>query len=358
MAHHRTLFIYWGRRGALSQLTLELAKALGRSGFFSVSRQNELFDQFPSTGVRLIPVDTFTHAAKAVLNIPRILSIRRRLRAAIAEHHIGRVVVLMPHVWTPLIAGSVRAAGARYIVIVHDGDAHPGDMTALVTAWLRRDALHADRIVTLSRHVADLLIARYPTLDRKVQVLFLPMLPMGKVREPAAFHVPLGFLFLGRIMAYKGLPLFIEACELLRARGHSFRIGVVGEGALGSAEIRLRALGASIVNRWVPHDEIATLVADYDAVVTSHIEASQSGVVPTAHALGLPVLTTPVGGLPEQVEDGRTGLVAREISATAVAELMERYLTDDGLRQRLTASIRQIGDERSVGRFLAALSAA
>src|SRR4051794_12728786 len=85
-ARNRTLFVYWGRRGALSQLTLEMAKALGRSGIFSISRQNELFDQFAPTGARLIPIDTFRHGAQAILNLPRMISIRRQIRAAIAEH--------------------------------------------------------------------------------------------------------------------------------------------------------------------------------------------------------------------------------------------------------------------------------
>jgi glycosyltransferase involved in cell wall biosynthesis len=165
------------------------------------------------------------------------------------------------------------------------------------------------------------------------------------------------FLFLGRIMPYKGLPLFVEACELLRGKGHHFGVGVIGEGFLGDAEPRLRALGASIVNRWVSHDEISALVGSYGAVVTSHIEASQSGVIPMAHALGLPVLTTPVGGLPEQVDDGVTGLVARETSAIALAAVMERYLTDPELRQRLATGARQVQAERSIGRFVEAVLA-
>ena len=65
----------------------------------------------------------------------------------------------MPHVWTPLLSRR-RLPGVRYVVIVHDADAHPGDRTGLVNRWLLRDAARADLVVTLSAHVARQLAER------------------------------------------------------------------------------------------------------------------------------------------------------------------------------------------------------
>ena len=136
-----------------------------------------------------------------------------------------------------------------------------------------------------------------------------------------------GFLFFGRIMAYKGLPLFVQACEQLRAKGLRFRIGVVGEGALDELAPRLADLDAEVVNRWVDLQELPAIFSRYDATVVPSIEASQSGVVAAAHGFGLPVIATPVGGLIEQVADGRTGLLADAVSAEALARAMERWLS-------------------------------
>jgi glycosyltransferase involved in cell wall biosynthesis len=68
---------------------------------------------------------------------------------------------------------------------------------------------------------------------------------------------------------------------------------------------------------------MAQLVAGADAVVLPYREASQSGVAPMAHGLGVPVVATPVGGLAEQLRDGVDGVLARDMTAQALAEAMD-----------------------------------
>jgi len=348
----RTLFVYWGRRGAISEIFLELVKVAGPDAWFSLARQNELFGPVSaSAGDRLIAVDTFNHGFGAIARLYRLWSIRRRIVAAIEKHRIERVVVLMSHVWTPLIAGSVRGTGARYVVVVHDAANHLGDVTAMANAWLIRDALKADEVVTLSAYVRDALIARYPQIAARSHVLFLPVMRSrtAAVRPPSD-GLP-GFLFFGRIMTYKGLPLFVEACEILRARGHAFRIGVAGEGNLGQSGARLAALGAVTINRWLDYDDVSAILAQYDCMVLANIEASQSGVVALAHGFGMPVVANPVGGLTEQIRDRQSGLVARAVSAAALADAMEMFLTDAGLRAQLAAGVANAQEEYSMVEF-------
>ena len=117
---YRTLFIYWGRRGSISEFLLELSKIADDDALFSVSRQNELFEPISRSGGHILPVDTFERGFGAISNLFRLPKIRHELLAAIAKFRIDRVVVLMSHVWTPLLADSIRSAGARYVVVVHD----------------------------------------------------------------------------------------------------------------------------------------------------------------------------------------------------------------------------------------------
>jgi glycosyltransferase involved in cell wall biosynthesis len=347
----RIMFLYWGRRGSMSQLVLELAR-LGRPDtVFSVATNNELFADIRATGAPLVPVQTYDRSIGSILRLPHVFAIRRLLTEAIREHRIDKAVILMPHVWTPLTGQAIRAAGARYSVIIHDAVAHPGDPTALVNRWLFRSVNDADEVVTLSGHVAREIAARHPQLAGRLRVLFHPNLLERAMPAFADSGRPHGFLFLGRIMAYKGLPLFVEACEILRARGVAFRIGVAGEGSLDALKPRLEALGAEIVNRWLAHDDVAGLVARYDVMALPHLEASQSGGVPLAHGLGVPVVATPVGGIVEQVEHGRTGLLADTPTAAAFAAAMERYLTDADLRRQLHEGVAAARSSRSVARF-------
>ena len=157
--------------------------------------------------------------------------------------------------------------------------------TAIVNRWLLRDALKADEVVTLSAYVKSALIARFPELEDRTRALFLPIFRSTAVNRQRRPADRVGFLFFGRLLAYKGLPLFVEACELLRARNQGFRIAVAGEGNLGAWTGRLAALDAVVINRWLDYDEVAALFAQYDCMVLSNIEASQSGVIALAHAL-------------------------------------------------------------------------
>ena len=259
----------------------------------------------------------------------------------------------MPHVWTPLLSRR-RLRGVRYVVVVHDAAAHPGDVTGLVNRWLLRDAARADLIVTLSAHVARQLAERGFPAER-IRILFHPVLGQSATgrggRRGAAREAP-SFLFFGRIMAYKGLPLFVEACEILRREGLRFGIAVIGEGDLGPLRPRLEALAAEIDNRWIGHDEVAGIMARFDAVVLPNVEASQSGVAATALGHGVPVIATPAGGVVEQIKDGETGLLAETISAEALAASMRRFMADPVLRQHLRKGAASARESVSMERLL------
>jgi glycosyltransferase involved in cell wall biosynthesis len=157
-------------------------------------------------------------------------------------------------------------------------------------------------------------------------------------------------------MAYKGLPLFVEACEILRARGFSFRIGVAGEGSLRDVRARLEALGADITNRWIAPDDVESVVKDHDVMVAANVEASQSGVIALAYGYGLPVIATPVGGIVDQVAHGQSGLLASDVSAAAIADAMQRVLSEPDLLGRLRGGVREQQQIHSMSPFLDAIT--
>jgi len=357
----RLLFLYLGRRGALARLALDIARALPDmpdiEGHVVVAASNELVEQCRAAGEHVHVVATFDHGIGA-LRLDRLWALRRQLLALIARHRIDSVIVLMSHIWTPLIGGVVKRAGARYVVVVHDAEAHPGDTTALLTDWLLRDAQTADRVVALSRHVADRLAARGIASAEAVGLVPLPafryQVPGNQASESPA---PFGFLFFGRIAAYKGPDLLVAAAEILRDRGVPFRIGVAGKGEIEALRPRLLALDAEIDNRWLDDAEIGPILARYDAVVLSYTEASQSGAAAAAFGCGLPVVATPVGGLREQIDHERTGLIAQDVTPVALADAMQRMATDTALYARLRARVKEMQEDLSTTRFIRLLAA-
>jgi glycosyltransferase involved in cell wall biosynthesis len=353
----RVMFLYLGRRGALSRFTLDLGRAAlaenGISATIAVSRQNEIFDLFQNFGTALFPVDTFRKHHGAVSMAWRLPQIARRLAERIKQDQIQAVVELMPHVWSPLLAPAIRQAGARYVTVMHDGVAHPGDKTSWVKGWTDRALLHADLVFTLSEFTAGQLVAAGKIANDKVASLFHPDLTYGapmrpRLRVPGQ---PFRMLFLGRIMPYKGLDVFLDAALLLRSEGLAIEVGVFGEGNLSSTAERLTKLDAQVVNRWLGEAEIGEVLQRFDAVVLSHTEASQSGVAAAAFGSGVPVVTTPLGGLIEQVQDGVTGVIAERAEPVALAAAIRRLATDPALHQTICEQIEATRGQRSMSRF-------
>lgn len=353
---NKVLYLYWGRRG-LSQFVKQFAGVIAARpdrAFLSISRQNEDYDSFKEFEDRLITVETFCSNIGAVTQAGRILSIRRQLSNFIKNNQIAAVADLMPHVWSPFVISAIRAAGARYCVVVHDAKPHPGDYrTFSVSHFLEIAHARADLVFTLSRAVAGRL--EQEGIDyQKIYPLFHPDLKFNSdtpARSPPMENEPYRLVFLGRIMPYKGLALFLDAVEILRRDSVLVDALILGDGSAGSLTSRIEQLGVRFINRWAAPNEIAEALAWCHTVVLSHIEASQSGIAAAALGAGVPVVCTPVGGLAEQIFHLQTGLVAAAVDGHAVAESVKTLLGDPTLYRAICYNISRTSGERSMERF-------
>ncbi|SHI56234.1 Glycosyltransferase involved in cell wall bisynthesis [Roseomonas rosea] len=340
----RILLWYWGRRGGGAQFTLCLARGLagcpGVTLGLSMADRNSLLPELRAIGVPLDAVPTFGGIGGAALGLARLPALRRRLVEQARLLRADVVISAMNHVWTPLVAGALPRAGIPFVSTVHDALPHPGD-PAFAWAWrLRRELNAASGAVTFSHAVAEAVAARRPGMPilRLPLGAHIPGQPLTPTAEPTT-----DFLFFGRLRAYKGLDILRDAFAALRAQHPGVTLRVVGEGDAEACAPGLSALpGVTLEARWVPDQEMPALVAAARAVVLPYREASQSGVLPIALALGVPVIATPIGGLSAQLEHGVSGLVARDVSAPALAESMEMML-DAGRRAALSAGARRAG---------------
>jgi glycosyltransferase involved in cell wall biosynthesis len=206
----------------------------------------------------------------------------------------------------------------------------------------------------LSRTVADRLVSAHRVPVDRVLSLFHPDLHytnavLHRSRDRTR---PLRLLFFGRILKYKGLPFLLDAVELLRREGLRIELGVAGAGNLDTERARLSALGAEVINRWIDDDEVGPLLARYDALALSHIEASQSGVAATAFGNCMPVVGMPVGGLVEQIVDGRTGILAHRLTVRSFADAIRRLSEEPDLYDAISSNLKATAQERSMTCFL------
>jgi glycosyltransferase involved in cell wall biosynthesis len=156
-------------------------------------------------------------------------------------------------------------------------------------------------------------------------------------------------LAVSRLVEKKGLDTLVDACALLlRALGRDLRCEVIGEGPLrGSLTERIGRLGLggrvmldggrdqAAVRDAYERASVFVLpcrrdsAGDQDALPVSLVEAL---------AVGVPVVTTPVSGIPEVVRDGDSGLLVPPGDAERLAHAIENLLRDEALRGRLAAA--------------------
>lgn len=354
----RVTFIYLGTANAFASFVIELANA---SRFltdiqcaFIVAADRPLNAELTSLGVRVLSVPAIDQH-RPLDFFRRYFQARKAVLSFLDTEKPERVITLMPHVWSPVLAPAIKRRCSAYVTIVHDAASHPGDRSGWVTPWLLWDARLADSVVTLSRSVAQVLMRRRVVPSRRVLSLYHPHLKARGRNEIRQLETgrPLRLLFFGRILAYKGLPLLVEAIELLKARGVSVSLGVVGAGDIGSLRSRLAALDAEVINRTLPDAEVAELLTRYDAVTCSHIEASQSGVAALAFGNCMPVVATPVGGLVEQVIPGQTGVLAASVTPRALADAIYQLNATPGFYDQISRCLKEIYPDRSMAKFLA-----
>lgn len=147
-------------------------------------------------------------------------------------------------------------------------------------------------------------------------------------------------LFFGLIRRYKGLSHLLQAMPMVLQKMDCTLL-VVGEFYEGKDEslglISTRGLTSRVrvIDRFVPDHEVSLYFCAADLVVLPYESATQSAIIPIAHTFQRPVVATRVGGLPEAVRDGETGLLVEPCNPSALAAAIIRFFQQDGLTDTL-----------------------
>jgi glycosyltransferase involved in cell wall biosynthesis len=282
---------------------------------------------------------------RATLLAPLMLPpfIGRLWALAAQEARDFRPDVVHAHWWMPggWIASRIRVP---YIVTCHGTDVRLLDGSF----WRARAApvLHrASAVTTASEFLARDVARFFPEITSKTSVTWMPMNLEMFERGASLMKVsPPRILFAGNLIPSKGVDVLIKAVALLRDRGISCELRIIGA---GPEESHLKALaaqrGLGAIVTWSPfvaqHDLPNELGQATVTVLVSRGQSEGLGLV-LAEALlaGSAVIGTAAGGIPEVVVDEQTGLIAKDGDASDLARQLERLLTDRALRERTIAN--------------------
>jgi colanic acid/amylovoran biosynthesis glycosyltransferase len=295
-------------------------------------------------------------AARYSLWPPRAKGLRRLVQATVLRDEMERAKIDHAHAHFATAAARLanlawRMGGPSYSVTVHAKDIYHEEVRV---EHLRDKLAPASFVAAVSGAGRDHLDAVLG-LDGKLAAVpnSVDMRRLGPARTGSG--EPGLVLTVARLVEKKGLHDLVAACALLQRRASTgVRLEVVGGGPLlgglrDTAErlgVNARFLGPLPQEQVLERYRRAAVYClpcvvagsgDRDGLPTSVLEAM---------ALGVPVVTTAVSGLPEAVIDGETGLVVPQHDPEALAAAIERLLTDGELASRLAGRARRHVEER------------
>ena len=342
-------------RGGIAHYTARLCRELIAEGHdvlvVNLTRQYP-GALFPGSTQEDSSEHTFDVPAERIVDSMNPLSWRRAARRVV-DFDADLLVVQWWHPYFAASFGAValqtRARGVQVVFVCHNVLPHessPVDRVLAGAAYrtAHRFVVHADaERERLGELLSSPTVAVHP---HPVYDLFETDEPIDRTAARKSLGVAADrvILFFGLIRRYKGLDLLIEAMPRIIAETGA-HLYVAGEcyDELGDYEDQIARLGVgehvTMDARYVANEEVPTLMAASDTVVLPYRHATQSGIAQVAYACGRSVITTAVGGLPDVVWEGETGLLVPPESADAIANAVARFYKED-LRETLEAGVR------------------
>jgi len=313
---------------------------------FCKERLNE--DRFPYDEKRVFHPPAW--AEKIYENVAYWPSLDRQIREGdydLIHAHFGTTAVYaLPHVWrhdlpfvvtfwgndVGALVGSQRYSPFRWRYvwaapkIMEAADLMLG-VSEELCAWLRQFSGRPDA-VKLYQHGIDL----------------------SKFQPTSAERTVPEVVMVGRFTEKKGHRYALRAVEQAVRNGHDLHFSLIGSGEL-EAEcreyVREQGLGDSVTFHGVlSHEETAERLAHADialvpsVVARDHDREGSPTVVKEACASGVPVIGTYHAGIPETVDDGKTGFLVPERNVPALADRLIRLLDDADLRREFGRAAR------------------
>jgi len=302
---------------------------------------------------------TLVEAAATAVRHRRLAALRHFLKAGYLADMLFREPVAHLHAHFATSPSLVAMFTHQLTGVPYSLTAHAKDIYVNRPDLIRAEIERAQAVVTCTDYNRRYLLSRFSSVcDGKLRCIYhgldlsqFKFRAQFKSRGPAARDTePPLVLSVARLVEKKGLGDLIVAADLLRRRGRRFRVEIIGNGPLRQAlEARVREFALNDCVRLLgarSHEMVhqayqqASVFALPCIVTANGYRDGIPNVLLEAMASGVPVVATPVSGIPELIDAERDGLLVEPNSPEKLADAIDGLLTQPELGERLARAAR------------------
>lgn len=328
-------------------------------------QEGSIEDEVRAAGINVIRVPHLVRQVAPLHDLRALRHLTRLLRE-------GGYGIVHTHTSKAGFLGRWAAKRSGVPIIVHTPHGNifegyfSGSLTRLFVAMERRAAQWTDRIIELTPRGVEEHLAQGIGRREQFSTIFsgIDLAPFtAAVARREATRRALGieqheFLVgaVARLEPVKGLTYLVSAAHAVLDALPNARFIIAGQGSLDGD---LRTQAASLGDRFRllgPRDDVPDLMAAMDVFVLPSVNEGMGRVLLEAGAAGTPSVASRVGGVPDIIEDGRTGILVPPRDPEALARAIRTLAEDERLRQAMgqaaqTSIVPEYGLDRMVARI-------
>lgn len=321
--------------------SLNLAKGFVENGHTvfavigeDISNEKEWYGLLPSQNI--CTLNLHTNKGSKIGRLKAMLRVgvkeQRKIRKQFAGICFDYNICTFYSKWTLFVNKMIKKT--KTITICHDPLPHSGAQTSI------QDQVKfysmSDEMFVLTESFRKVASRTYSVPYEKVHYVPHGRMDMYKKNEEfdslqALYTKKYHILFFGRIEEYKGLHVLAEAYKKLFNEYNDVELTILGNGNFSPYKEEYRTLqNIHIVNRYIKDEEVGNYFSLKNTIaVVPYIDATQSGVIPIAYEFGTPVVSSDVGGLKEQLDNGNIGILYTDNSAANLADALLKIIKNE-----------------------------
>jgi glycosyltransferase involved in cell wall biosynthesis len=245
------------------------------------------------------------------------------------------------HFWNAPIIFIAKKMKIPILSTVHDGVLHTGDGEPFEQQLNRYCIKESGGLVFLTKYVKNLVENQIGFVAKSFVIPIGLIIPNGILSNVRQISSKPKLLFFGRVNYYKGIDILIEAINQLDPNLFDY-CSIVGKWADDSIKSTIKTEKIKVYDGWIEEDDISNFYNNSDILILPYREASQSGVISIGIAGSIPMVCARVGGLVDQLEEGKHSLFFKGEDVEDLKLTLEDLLKNSDKFENISSNLNKL----------------